>query len=327
MIISKTPFRISFVGGGTDLRAFYAETQGAVVSSAVNKYMFITVSRLSSYFDYKIRVSYRKTELVARAEDVRHPIVREALRLVGLDGGIEIHSMADIPSQTGLGSSSSFTVGLLNALHAFKNEYASAEQLAMEACRIEIGILGEPIGKQDQYIAAYGGLRQISFNPDETVYVEPVICAPETRAALFSNLMMFFTGWTRPASKILKAQTRGTAGKLDILKRMRDMAPEASAILTSGRNLHEFGDLLHRNWMLKRELAGGITNPVIDAWYEKARGAGALGGKLLGAGGGGFLLFYVEPQNRARVRRAMDGLMEVEVGYEPQGSKIIYIGE
>lgn len=327
MIISKTPFRISFVGGGTDLKAFYAETPGAVVSTSIDKYMFITVSRLSSYFDYKIRVSYSKTELVAGVDEIRHPIVREALRLVGLDGGIEIHSMADIPSQTGLGSSSSFTVGLLNALHAFKNEYASADQLAEEACRIEIGTLKEPIGKQDQYIAAYGGLRHISFNPDETVYVEPVICTPETRAALFSHLMMFFTGWTRAASKILKIQKRETGRKLDILKQMRDMAPRVSAILTSGRNLHEFGALLHRNWMLKRELAGGITNPAIDACYEKARAAGALGGKLLGAGGGGFLLFYVEPQNHARVRRALHGLMEIRVDYEPQGSKIIYIGE
>ena len=327
MIISKTPFRISFVGGGTDLRAFYGETPGAVVSTAVDKYMFITVSRLSSYFDYKIRVSYSKTELVSRVDDIRHPIVREALRLVGLDGGVEIHSMADIPSQTGLGSSSSFTVGLLNALHAFKNEYASAEQLAREACRIEIEVLKEPIGKQDQYIAAYGGLRQISFNPDESVYVEPVICAPETREALFSHLLMFFTGWTRSASRILREQKRDTGRKRDILKRMRDMVPEASAILTAGTNLHEFGRLLHKNWMLKRELAGGITNPGIDAYYEKALAAGALGGKLLGAGGGGFLLFYVEPQNRARVKRALGELMEFGVGYEPQGSKIIYIGE
>lgn len=327
MIISKTPFRISFVGGGTDLRAFYGATPGAVVSTAIDKYMFITVNRLSSYFDYKIRVSYSKTELVRRVEDIQHPIVREALRLVGLDGGIEIHSMADVPSQTGLGSSSSFTVGLLNALHAFKNEYASAEQLAREACAIEIEILKEPIGKQDQYIAAYGGLRQITFNPDESVYVEPVICTPETREALFSHLLMFFTGWTRSASKILKAQRRDTGRKMEILKRMRDMAPDVSTVLTAGRNLHELGRLLHANWTLKRELAGGITNPEIDACYERAIAAGALGGKLLGAGGGGFLLFYVEPQNQGCVRRALRDLLEIGVGFEPQGSKIIYIGE
>jgi D-glycero-alpha-D-manno-heptose-7-phosphate kinase len=327
MIISKTPFRISFVGGGTDLGAFYRATPGAVVSTAIDKYMFITVNRLSSYFDYKIRVSYRKTELVRRIEEIRHPIVREALKLLDLDGGIEIHSMADVPSQTGLGSSSSFTVGLLNALHAFKNEYASAEQLAREACRIEIEVLKEPIGKQDQYIAAYGGLRQFTFNADESVYVEPVICAPETREALFSHLLMFFTGWTRSASKILRGQRRGTARKIEVLKRMRDMAPKVSAVLTAGKNLHELGGLLHANWLLKRELAGGITNPGIDARYEKAMAAGALGGKLLGAGGGGFLLFYVEPQNQGRVRRALRDLLEIRIGYEPQGSRIIYIGE
>ncbi|MDD5555889.1 MAG: GHMP kinase [bacterium] len=327
MIISRTPFRVSFVGGGTDLAEFYTRTHGAVVSTAIDKYMYITVSRLSSYFSHRIRVSYAKTELVKEIGEIRHPIVREALRLTGLDGGLEIHSMADVPSQTGLGSSSSFTVGLLNALHAFRNEYASAEQLAREACRIEIEVLGEPIGKQDQYIAAYGGLRQITFNPDETVYVEPVICAPSTRAELFSNLLMFFTGWTRSASKILKVQKKATAGKMETLSKMRDLTREAAAVLTAGRGLDEFGDILHRGWMLKRELAGGITNPRIDRLYEKARRAGALGGKLLGAGGGGFLLFYVERQNRERVRRALAELMEIGVGFEPQGSKIIYVGE
>jgi D-glycero-alpha-D-manno-heptose-7-phosphate kinase len=211
-------------------------------------------------------------------------------------------------------------------LHAFRNEYASAEQLAREACRIEIEILKEPIGKQDQYIAAYGGLRQITFNPDETVYVEPVICSPETRAELFSNLLMFFTGWTRPASKILREQKKRTGGKLDTLTAMRDLVPETAAVLTGGRSLDEFGAILHRGWMLKRELAGGITTPRIDALYEKARMAGALGGKLLGAGGGGFLIFYVERQNHERVRRALGNLMEIKVDFEPQGSKIIYVG-
>jgi len=326
MIISRTPFRVSFVGGGTDLRAFYGKTRGAVVSSAINKYMYITVSSLSSYFDYKIRVSYSRTELVRTVDKIRHPIVREALKLVGLDGGLEIHSMADIPSQTGLGSSSSFTVGLLNALHAFKGEHASAEQLAQEACKIEINVLKEPIGKQDQYIASYGGLQHIRFNPDETVYVDPVICSPETREALFHNLLMLFTGWSRPASRILKRQKRATSNKMKLLTKMRDLTGKLSRVLSSGRDIDEFGRLLHENWMLKRELVGGITNPAIDSYYEKACRAGALGGKLLGAGGGGFLLFYVERQNRERVLRALNNLMEVRIGFEPQGSKIIYVG-
>lgn len=326
MIISRTPFRVSFVGGGTDLGAFYRKSYGAVLSTAIDKYMYITVSRLSSYFDYKIRVSYSKTELVKTVDKIHHPIVREALKLVGLEGGLEIHSMADIPSQTGLGSSSSFTVGLLNALHAFKHEYASADQLAREACTIEIDILKEPIGKQDQYIAAHGGLQYIRFNPDETVYVEPVICPPETRDALFANLLMFFSGWTRPASKILTAQKRKTSRKIAALTAMRDLAGEAAAILTTGRNLRRFGELLHKNWEHKRTLTGGISNPRIDACYARAIEAGAVGGKLLGAGGGGFLLFYVEPQNQNCVRRALADLMEIKVGCEPQGSRIIYVG-
>jgi D-glycero-alpha-D-manno-heptose-7-phosphate kinase len=212
MIISKTPFRVSFVGGGTDLKAFYRKRYGAVTSTSIDKYVYITVSRLSGYFDFNIRVSYAKTELVKKVEEIHHPIVRTALKLLGLERGIEIHSMADIPSRTGLGSSSSFTVGLLNALHAFKGEYASAEQLAEEACKIEIDILKEPIGKQDQYIAAYGGLKYIQFNADETVYVSPIICSVEIRAALFSNLLMFFTGWTRSASEILEKQKKSTSG-------------------------------------------------------------------------------------------------------------------
>jgi D-glycero-alpha-D-manno-heptose-7-phosphate kinase len=326
MIISRTPFRVSFVGGGTDLREFYTETYGAVTSTAIDKYMYVTVNRVSSYFDYKIRVSYSKTELVKKVKEVRHPIVREALMLMGLDGGLEIHSMADIPSQTGLGSSSSFTVGLLNALHAFKGEHASAEQLAQEACNIEIELLKEPIGKQDQYIAAYGGLKHIRFNPDETVYVDPIICSPDTREALFSNLMMFFTGWSRPASAILSKQKKATADKIGVLTKMRDLTNDLNAVLTSGKDLDRFGRILHENWMLKRELVGGISNTGIDAYYKKACDAGALGGKLLGAGGGGFLLFYVEKQNHDRVRKALGDLMEVEVNFEPQGSKIIYVG-
>lgn len=326
MIISRTPFRVSFVGGGTDLREFYAKTYGAVTSTAIDKYMYVTVNRVSSYFDYKIRVSYSKTELVKRVKDVRHPIVREALTLMGLDGGLEIHSMADIPSQTGLGSSSSFTVGLLNALHAFKGEHASAEQLAQEACNIEIEILKEPIGKQDQYIAAYGGLKHIRFNPDETVYVDPIICSPDTREALFANLMMFFTGWSRPASSILSKQKKATEDKIGVLTKMRDLTKDLNTVLTSGKDLDRFGCILHENWILKRELVGGISNTGIDEYYERACDAGALGGKLLGAGGGGFLLFYVEKQNQDRVRKALGELMEVDVNFEPQGSKIIYVG-
>ncbi|MCX6355534.1 MAG: GHMP kinase [Candidatus Aureabacteria bacterium] len=326
MIISRTPFRISFVGGGTDLKVFYRRTYGAVTSASIDKYMYITVNRLPSYFNYRIRVSYSQTENVKTVKEIRHPIVRESLKMVGVNGGVEIHSMADIPSRTGLGSSSSFTVGLLNALHAFKGEYASAEQLAREACAIEIDILREPIGKQDQYIAAYGGLNYIRFNPDETVYVDPIICSPETRGALFGNMMVFFTGWSRPASSVLKEQKKITASKIEVLTKMRDLTKDLNSVLSSGKKLDRFGQILQENWMLKRELVHGISNPEIDVYYEKARRAGALGGKILGAGGGGFLLFYVEKKNQNRVRQALGGLMEVKINFEPQGSKIIYVG-
>ena len=323
MIISRTPFRISFAGGGTDLAAFYRRQPGAVTSSAVDKYMYITVNKR---FDETIRVSYAKTEIVGSVDDLQHPIVREALKLTGLTEGLEITSIADLPAGTGMGSSSSFTVGLLNALHAYAGRYTSAEQLAQEACRIEIDILGEPIGKQDQYAAAYGGLNHIQFNPDETVFVDPVISANETRVELSEHLLLLYTGVKRSASAILAKQKEDTKRKLDILSKMRDISKEMARVLQSGRRLTEFGELMHQAWLLKRGVTGGITNADVDRWYEMAREAGALGGKLLGAGGGGFLLFFVERQNRPRVRERLAELRELPFRLEPQGAKIIYVG-
>ena len=323
MIISRTPFRISFAGGGTDLAAFYRREAGAVTSSAVDKYMYITVNKR---FDETIRVSYSKTEIVGSVDDLQHPIVREALKLTGLTEGLEITSIADLPAGTGMGSSSSFTVGLLNALHAYAGRYASAERLAQEACRIEIDILGEPIGKQDQYAAAYGGLNHIQFNPDETVFVDPVISANETRVELSEHLLLLYTGVKRSASTILAKQKEDTQRKLDVLSKMRDLSREMAHVLQSGRRLTEFGELMHQAWLLKRSVTGGITNADVDRWYEMAREAGALGGKLLGAGGGGFLLFFVEQQNRQRVRERLAELRELPFRLEPQGAKILYIG-
>ena len=323
MIISRTPFRISFAGGGTDLAAFYRRQPGAVTSSAVDKYMYITVNKR---FDETIRVSYAKTEIVGSVDDLQHPIVREALKLTGLTEGLEITSIADLPAGTGMGSSSSFTVGLLNALHAYAGRYTSAEQLAQEACRIEIELLGEPIGKQDQYAAAYGGLNHIQFNPDETVFVDPVISANETRVELSEHLLLLYTGVKRSASAILTKQKEDTKRKLDILSKMRDISKEMARVLQSGRRLTEFGELMHQAWLLKRSVTGGITNADVDRWYKMAREAGSLGGKLLGAGGGGFLLFFVERQNRQRVRERLAELCELPFQLEPQGAKILYVG-
>ncbi len=324
MIISRTPFRASFAGGGTDLGDFYRQEAGAVTCSTVSRYMFITVNKR---FDETIRVSYSKTEIVEDFQAVQHPIVREALRLTGLTEGLEITSIADLPAGTGMGSSSAFAVGLLNALHAYGGQYAPAERLAEEACRIEIDILGEPIGKQDQYAAAYGGLNQIRFNPDETVFVDPVITSREVQKELDANLLLFYTGRTRAASSILGRQQEETDRKRDVLRRMRQIAEAMARVLQDGRRLNDFGDLLHEAWQLKRGLADGISNPDIDRRYESARAAGALGGKVLGAGGGGFLLLFVERQNQDRVRECLEGLRELPFRLEPQGSKIIYVGD
>jgi D-glycero-alpha-D-manno-heptose-7-phosphate kinase len=324
MIISRTPFRISFAGGGTDLEGFWRNEYGAVLSCTIDKYMFITVNRR---FDHTLRVSYSKTEIVDSADDLSHPIVREALKLLGLKQGLEITSVGDIPAGTGMGSSSSFAVGLLHALHTYRGDSVSPEQLACEACHLEIEVLHEPIGKQDQYIAAYGGLRQIRFQPDGSVLVDPVTCPGETREALFQNLIMFYTGISRKARTILKTQKTETASKRQTLRRMRDLALDMREILLNGRDLQECGGLLDQEWQLKRSLVNGISTPAIDACYARAKNAGALGGKLLGAGGGGFLLLYVEGPHQRQVREALTEWREVPVTLEPQGSKIIYVGD
>ncbi len=321
MIVTRTPFRISFAGGGTDLRAFYATEQGAVTSTAIDKYMHITVSRR---FDRTLRISYSKTEIVDSVDQISHPIVREALKFCGIEGQIEITSVADIPAGTGVGSSSSFTVGLLAALHAFTGEYASPERLAAEACEIEIGKLGEPIGKQDQYIAAYGGIRHIRFNPDETVFVDAIVGPGSLRERLSERLLLLYTGKRRNARDILAPQKEDTPSKLDSLRKLRDLAYRTAEVLRGGQDLAELGRILHEGWLLKKAVNPGITDSEIDGAYERARQAGAVGGKLLGAGGGGFLLLYCEPETRERVKAAVPELREVTFGLEAEGCKIVY---
>lgn len=325
MIITRTPFRISFAGGGTDLREFYRNEPGAVVSTAINRYMYIIVNKR---FTDAIRVSYyAKTEIVDSVDEIRHPLVREALKLVGIRSGIEIASVADVHAGAGLGSSGSFTVGLLNALYGYKGILKSAEELAREACHIEIDILGEPIGKQDQYIAAYGGLRYFQFNTDETVTTEPIIWSSEHKDELVQNLLLLYTGDIHEAGSILQEQKEQTQqpDKMTNLKKMRDMAIDLKEQLNSNAAAGTFGEMLHRGWQLKKELASGISNDKIDKCYEKALNAGATGGKVLGAGGGGFLLLYCPQSKQPQVREALSDLLALEFSFEPEGSKIIYV--
>ncbi|MFH1788667.1 MAG: GHMP kinase [Candidatus Altiarchaeota archaeon] len=324
MIISRTPLRVSFAGGGSDLKAYYKHKPGAVTSTSINKYVYITVNKR---FDNQIRVGYSRTEIVESVKDIQHDLVREALKIVQVDGGIEITSIADIPSRgTGLGSSSSFTVGLLNALHAYNGEFSPAKALAEEACEIEINKVGEPIGKQDQYIAAYGGISHIQFNPDESVYIDPVICPNGFKEELQQNLMLYYTGVTRRSNSILTEQRQKTNANLHVLDEMAELSRKLRDSLSAG-DLTEFGELLHNGWMLKKKLASNISNQDIDRIYTKARKAGAVGGKILGAGGGGFLLVYCEQKKQARVREALNDLRYTPFAFEPQGSKIIYVGD
>ena len=325
MIISKTPLRMSFVGGGSDLPVFYREFGGAVVSTAIDKFVYVTVNQK---FDEKIRISYSKTEEAKSVEKVKHPLVRESMKLLGIQGGIEVTSIADIPGKgTGLGSSSSFTVGLLNALHAFENRHASADKLAQESCEIEIGRCGEPIGKQDQYAAAFGGFSFIQFNQNDSVSVEPIICQRETIRQLESNLIVFYTGITRSASAILKTQQHAVAGqkaKQRTMIKMVGLARQLKSELQKN-NLTAFGEIIHENWLLKRSLTSAVSNDLIDGWYARARKAGAVGGKLLGAGAGGFLMFYAPQEKHAAIARELKELRAIKFGFEPQGSKIIFV--
>ncbi len=327
MIISRTPLRISFAGGGSDLAAFYRHEPGAVVSTAINKYIYINVNRK---FDKKIRASYSVTEIVDSIQDLRHELIREALRMVELDGGIEITSISDIPSSgTGLGSSSTYTVGLLNSLYAYRGRRASAERLAREACEIEIERCGKPIGKQDQYIAAYGGFQFIQFCPDDTVCVDPIICKPETKKSLEQSLLLLFTGMTRAADGILHEQQSNTERNRDnraILREMTRLANELKEALCEN-DLDSFGNILHEGWLLKQKLASGISSARINSWYNTARAHGAIGGKILGAGGGGFLLLYAPPARHAEIQAALSELRAIPFHLEPQGSKIIYVEE
>ena len=323
MVISKTPLRISFVGGGTDLPDFADTHGGAIVSTAIDKWIHVIVS---PRFEGDIRVSYSRTEIVPTAHDVEHELVRESLRLTGIPRGVDVVTLADVPSHgTGLGSSSAVTVGLLNALYAYQGRYRSASQLAEEASLIEIEELQKPIGRQDQYAAAVGGFNLMEFVKGGGVRTEPIISPPGTMEGLHRSLMLFFFGTNRSAADVLGDQRdRIRAGSTtDTLVLMRDLAYEFRDALAGGE-LDAVGTLLHRNWELKRSLADGVSNPEIDELYEVARAAGATGGKLLGAGAGGFLLFFAPPAQQPAVRKAFSGrLREFPFHFAARGSQIV----
>jgi D-glycero-alpha-D-manno-heptose-7-phosphate kinase len=321
MIVSRTPLRVSFVGGGTDLPAFYQHRPGAVVSTTIDKYVYIVVN---PRFHSTIRVGYSRTEIVETPIDLEHELVREALLMLGIDKGIEIVSIADVPAGTGLGSSSSFTVGLLNALHAYLGQRVGPEQLAQEACEIEINRCGKPIGKQDQYAAAYGGLRYMRFLPDRhDVQIEPVLCWERTRRLLEEHLMLLYTGQQRKSSTILATQGKEAGDHLDEMSQMAELAIELRRAL--GDNYYQAtGDLLHMNWVLKRSLADGISNAQLDWAYREALLHGARGGKITGAGGGGFLLLYAPPDCQSSIEAALPELRRLPFHFTQAGSQIIY---
>ncbi|MGV8141878.1 MAG: GHMP kinase [Candidatus Woesearchaeota archaeon] len=323
MIITKTPFRVSFAGGGTDLKDFYELEEGAVLSTSINKYMYIAIHR---FFENKIVLKYSQTENVDSVDQIQHRLIKHCFLKTKTNDFLEVTSFADIPSSgSGLGSSSAFTVGLLKALYTKKKHNRSNHTIAHEACEIEIDELKEPIGKQDQYACSVGGINLIRFDKQGNVIIEPVVMSKKLRQELENNLLMFYTGITRKANTILAEQKRETTKeeKLDNLRRMRDLAYELRDALVR-EDLSSFGDILHKGWLLKKQMASGVSNDLIDQYYEKALQLGAKGGKILGAGGGGFLLLYCEPQHQDKLRTNL-GLREMKFGFDPQGSRIIYM--
>lgn len=321
MIIVQTPLRISLFGGGTDFSSFYLEEGGCVLSSAIDKYIFVTIKER---FDGKLRIGYTQTEMVDEIDEIHHELIRESLRLTGIERGVEITTMGDIPSEgSGLGSSSTVTVGALHAMYSYHGEIVAAERLAREACTIEIETLRKPIGIQDQYIAAYGGLRFFEFLPSGEVTAEKVKLSPEALRVLNSNFMLFFTGVSRSSSSILKEQTHNMKDRRAELREIKQMAYQARCDIDQ-ENFDTLGTLIHQSWEVKKRLAGTISNEHINDMYETARRAGAIGGKLTGAGGGGFLLLYVPYECQNKVRAALHGLQELPFRLEADGTKVIF---
>lgn len=325
MIISRTPFRISFFGGGTDYPVWYNEHGGAVLSTTINKYSYITCRYLPPFFEHKYRIVYSKTENVQQISEIQHPAVRGALEYLDIKKGVEIHHDGDLPARSGLGSSSSFTVGLSHALYALTGRMVTKRQLALDAIHIEQEVLHENVGSQDQTSAAFGGLNKIQFGGDSQIQVHPITINQKKYQSLQDHLMLFFSGFSRTASEVAGEQIKSTPNKQQELQNMQEMVDEAITILNGNDSgISDFGKLLHKSWMIKRTLTNKISTPEIDKMYHEAMKSGALGGKLLGAGGGGFLLFFVEPDLQPMVKAKLSNLLHVPFKFDTTGSQIIY---
>ena len=324
MIITRTPFRVSFFGGGTDYPAWYRENGGAVLSAAIDKYCYLAVRHLPPFFEYRYRVRYSRNENTKTHDEIEHPSVRECLRFLDFKEGLEIQHTADLPAMSGLGSSSAFTVGLLHALYTLRGEEVSKQELALRAIEVEQERIGENVGSQDQMAAAFGGVNMIEFSGENEIAVTPVTASPERLRELEEHLLLFFTGFSRNASEVAAEQVKNIPKKSTELARMKEMVDEGQAILESGRSLNDFGALLNEAWDMKRGLSPVITNETLDAIYEKGRAGGAIGGKLLGAGSGGFMLFFVPKGKRSAVRAALKELLCVPFRFEMEGSQILY---
>jgi D-glycero-alpha-D-manno-heptose-7-phosphate kinase len=324
MIICRTPFRLSFLGGGTDYPGWYRCHGGAVLATTIDKYCYLSCRHLPPFFEHRIRVVYRRIETCRSAEDVSHPVVREALRLLGIDGGVELHHDGDLPARSGMGTSSAFTVGLLHALHALRGEMVSKAQLAREGIYLEQEVLQETVGSQDQVLAAHGGLRHVKFQPSGAIASDPLILPPERVAELQAHLLLFYTGIARTAADVARSYVVDIEARRRPLRIIKELVDEGIDVLCSGTDLRAFGGLLHEAWQAKRSLSARVSTGEVDGLYEAARAAGAIGGKLTGAGGGGFLLLFAEPDRHAAVAEALGGRLHVPFRFESAGSQIIF---
>ncbi|MFO0985786.1 MAG: kinase [Alphaproteobacteria bacterium] len=323
MIITATPFRISFLGGGTDYPAWFRRNGGAVLSVTINKYCYLQCRNLPPFFEYKNRVVWSRIETTKDTDSIEHPAVREAMRYLGVTGGLEVHHFGDLPARTGLGSSSSFAVGLLHALFTLRGEIVGKRRLADEAIHLEQTLLKENVGIQDQIAAAFGGLNRVDIGENGDYAVQPVPMSDARRQALEERMILLFTGIARHASAVAKKQIDALPEKEAVVRRMQALVGEGLEVLANGRDLRDFGELLDESWQLKRSLSDAVSTEAVDAIYARARAAGAIGGKLLGAGGGGFMLLFVEPARRAQVSAALAEYLQIPFRFERSGSRVV----
>jgi len=325
MIVSRTPYRISLFGGGTDYPTWYREHGGAVLATSIDKYCYLTCRYLPPFFEHRYRLVYSKIEMCQNYEEMTHPAAREVLRYMQMDRGVEIHHDGDLPARSGMGSSSAFTVGLLHALYALKGRMPSKHQLAMESIQVEQEMVKETVGSQDQVLAAYGGLNHVLFHANGEITVRPVALTHDSIHELNAHLMLFYTGIKRTAAHVAKSYVDQIGEKQQQLRTIRDMVDESISILNNGKDLKNFGELLHEGWQIKRSLSAQVTNPEVEEIYEAARAAGALGGKLTGAGGGGFMLLFAPPSRQEAIRERLNKLLHVPFQFDFNGRQIIFL--